>query len=174
MNDRILTTHAGSLPRPESLGALFGELSRGKAIDRRALDEQIAEAVDDVVDRQLAIGLDIIKNGEQARESFFTYVQHRLSGFGDTTQRRPMGDMAQYPGYREMMARRTSRPGAINLTRAPAAIGPIRYQGDAFAAAECAQLNRARPPLRPLRGRVHDRRVTGHRGRGDGQPLFHR
>ena len=81
---RIVTTHAGSLPRPRELAELHGRRSRGEAIDpdefRRAIEEATAASIAAQVDA----GIDIGNDGEQARESFFTYVSHRMNGFGDT------------------------------------------------------------------------------------------
>ncbi|MCH9674117.1 MAG: cobalamin-independent methionine synthase II family protein [Gammaproteobacteria bacterium] len=135
--ERILTTHAGSLPRPPALKALWGDLFRGRAVDRGALSAHAEAATRDAVARQIETGIDIINNGEQARESFFTYVQHRLSGFGDKTVRAPMGDMARYPGYLERMAHASHQKGAVNLARAPAAIGAVHYVDSEPARTEC-------------------------------------
>src|SRR4051812_8023754 len=83
---RILTTHAGSLPRPKALAALHGRRSRGEAIDDAELQRAVAEATAATIAAQVAAGIDIGNDGEQARESFFTYVQHRVTGFGDTSR----------------------------------------------------------------------------------------
>ena len=79
---RLLTTHAGSLPRPASLAALHGRRSRGERVDTDELRAAVESATAEVVSSQLAAGIDIGNDGEQARESFFTYVQHRMTGFG--------------------------------------------------------------------------------------------
>lgn len=81
--NRILTTHAGSLPRPKELAEMLGRKSRHEPVDEAALEQQIADSTRRVVARQLECGIDIGNNGEQARESFFTYVQHRMSGFSE-------------------------------------------------------------------------------------------
>ena len=79
---RILTTHTGSLPRPERLVEMLGAVSRGVRVDEAALESMAAEATAGVVSAQLAAGVDVINNGEQSRVSFSTYVTQRMSGFG--------------------------------------------------------------------------------------------
>src|SRR6266436_118437 len=97
--ERILTTHAGSLPRPAALAEMFGRLSRREAVDRAALAIAIDEATRRVVKLQLECGIDVGNNGEQPRESFFTYVQHRMSGFGGRSERPIMRDIMEYPSF---------------------------------------------------------------------------
>src|SRR3984957_15662009 len=80
--NRILTTHAGSLPRRESLTAMLVKISRGEDVHRAAILREIEESPRYVVHKQLEAGIDVGNNGEQSRESFFTYVQHRMTGFG--------------------------------------------------------------------------------------------
>jgi 5-methyltetrahydropteroyltriglutamate--homocysteine methyltransferase len=129
---RILTTHAGSLPRPPDLVRLLARLSRNEPVDPGELDGLIDRAVASVVDDQAEAGIDLVNDGEQGRESFFTYVQHRMSGFGrgaDVAPRR-WQDVDDFPGFAEI--RRAQRdPGQggeqVSLVRPPAAIGPIAY-----------------------------------------------
>ena len=70
--NRVLTTHAGSLPRPAALVEMFGRKSRRESIDEAALARMVAESTAHVVARQLECGIDIGNNGEQARESLLT------------------------------------------------------------------------------------------------------
>jgi 5-methyltetrahydropteroyltriglutamate--homocysteine methyltransferase len=136
--DRILTTHAGSLPRREALVELLARTSRREAVDPAAFEAAVAESTRAVVGAQLACGVDIGSNGEQPRESFFTYVQHRLSGFGGASERpRAFKDMLHYPGYRaRMIAAR--RGTAVDLGRPPQAVGDVRYADRAPLEQECA------------------------------------
>ena len=90
---RILTTHAGSLPRPPVLADLLGRQSRHESIDAPAMEAAILDATRRAVKLQAECGIDIANNGEQARESFFTYVQHRMSGFGGRSDRPAFADM---------------------------------------------------------------------------------
>jgi 5-methyltetrahydropteroyltriglutamate--homocysteine methyltransferase len=96
---RILTTHAGSLLRPPALGEMLGRHSRHEAVEASAMDRAILDATRHVVKLQADCGIDVANNGEQARESFFTYVQHRMSGFGGQSDRPGFADMRAYPSF---------------------------------------------------------------------------
>ena len=140
--NRILTTHAGSLPRPKPLAEIFGRKSRHEPVDEAALDQMIAESTARVVARQLECGIDIGNNGEQARESFFTYVQHRMSGFSGKSQRPFMSDLIRYPGYLAFMGRDVARM-QVDLMHAPQATGEIHYTGLEAVKKECDDFRRA-------------------------------
>src|ERR1700722_19625009 len=105
--DRILTTHAGSLPRPKPLAEMLGRKGVREPVDDRTLERLIAESPSRVIARQLECGIDIGNNGEQSRESFFTYVQHRMSGFSGKSQRPFMSDLMRYPSYLAFIGRIT-------------------------------------------------------------------
>ena len=105
---RILTTHAGSLPRPAALAELHGRRSRGEAVDPDELRAAIEAATAAVDRRPGRAGIDIGNDGEQARESFVTYVQHRMTGFGGTSQRPLMRDLAEHPDFLELALPRAS------------------------------------------------------------------
>jgi 5-methyltetrahydropteroyltriglutamate--homocysteine methyltransferase len=109
---RILTTHAGSLPRPKALVEMFARLSRREPVDASELHRAIEEATRRAIDRQLAAGIDVGNDGEQPRESFFTYVQHRMSGFGGQSQRPIMRDIVEYPSFAEWKKLEALRAGA--------------------------------------------------------------
>ncbi len=146
--NRILTTHAGSLPRPPHLRKLLatGFASQGAGqgagagVAATELAEASAAAARAAVKRQLDTGIDVVNNGEQGRESFFTYVQHRMSGFGGASERAIMRDTMTYPGYRERMVRASRGENAVNLLAAPRAIGAVRYTRPELLHAECAEL----------------------------------
>jgi 5-methyltetrahydropteroyltriglutamate--homocysteine methyltransferase len=123
---RILTTHAGSLPRPKALVDLFARASRGEAIDTTALAEQVRAATERVAAQQLAAGIDVGNDGEQPRESFFTYVRTRMSGFGGQSQRPIMRDLTRFPTFIERMMLELGRP-QVSLLSAPKATGEVRY-----------------------------------------------
>lgn len=126
--NRILTTHAGSLPRTSALVQMLVALSRREEIDQIALAMEIENSTYQVVRNQLEAGIDIGNNGEQSRESFFTYVQHRLTGYGGESDRPPIQDMVRFPSYQRLRASRTS-VSRVNLFRAPKAIGEVRHTG---------------------------------------------
>jgi len=134
---RILTTHAGSLPRPQALAELHGRRSNGETIDPGEMRQAVEEATAAVVAAQVECGIDIGNDGEQARESFFTYVRHRMTGFGDTSERMLMRDLLEHPDFLELMVPRFARI-KVNLMSAPAAIGEVTYGDTSELEAECA------------------------------------
>ena len=134
---RILTTHAGSLPRPASLATLHGQRSRGEPVDPDELRLAIEDATASVIAAQVEAGIDIGNDGEQARESFFTYVQHRMTGFGDSSRRPFMRDLLDHPDFVELALPRYERI-KVSLMTAPAAIGEVAYRDLDEVQAECA------------------------------------
>jgi 5-methyltetrahydropteroyltriglutamate--homocysteine methyltransferase len=147
---RILTTHAGSLPRSPELQALHAHHFAGEPIDGAELQATAAAATRAAVAGQVETGLDVVNNGEVGRESFFTYVQHRMTGFGGTSRRPVMADLTRYPGFFQWLTRVALRPERVNLLEAPKAIGAVRYVDRAAIDDECAQLEAA---LQAHRGR---------------------
>lgn len=133
---RILTTHAGSLPRPARLADLHGMRSRGEVVDEEELRGAITEATEEAVRAQLEVGIDIGNDGEQARESFFTYLQHRMTGFSGKSQRPLMRDLLDHPDYIELALPRFARM-KVDLMSAPAAEAAVSYRDDSEVAAEC-------------------------------------
>jgi 5-methyltetrahydropteroyltriglutamate--homocysteine methyltransferase len=134
---RLLTTHAGSLPRPPELADLHGRRSRSEPVDPAAFERAVADATAGVIAAQVEAGIDVGNDGEQARESFFTYVAHRMTGFGGTSHRRLMADLLDHPDYLELRRPRRARQ-RVDLMAAPAAIGEVAYRDTAELDAECA------------------------------------
>jgi 5-methyltetrahydropteroyltriglutamate--homocysteine methyltransferase len=83
--DRILTTHAGSLPRPHDLREMVLAKARGEHYDEAALDRRLGAAVEEAVKRQIECGLDVVNDGEQSKPNFTDYVLARIAG----CERRP-------------------------------------------------------------------------------------
>jgi len=138
---RILTTHAGSLPRPKALVEMYVRLSRREPVDPARFAEAVEQSTRHVIERQLEAGIDIGNNGEQARESFFTYVQHRMSGFGGQSERPIMRDLTRYASFLELKLPDFSRT-MVSLMNAPKAIGPVRYVDRSLVEKECADYRR--------------------------------
>ena len=134
---RILITHAGSLPRPAALAEMHGKRSRGEVVDPDEMQRAVEEATAASIANQVDAGVDIGNDGEQARESFVTYVQHRMTGFGGESQRPFMRDLAEHPDFLELAAPRFARI-KVSLMRAPAAIAEVAYRDTAELEAECA------------------------------------
>ncbi|MFZ0888011.1 MAG: cobalamin-independent methionine synthase II family protein [Candidatus Binataceae bacterium] len=139
---RILTTHAGSLPRPKELSELLGRKSRHEPIDERALDDLVSRSTASVVARQLEAGIDIGNDGEQGRESFFTYVQHRMTGFSGHSQRPVMSDLVRYPTFLALKAPEFARV-QVDLMHAPMATGEVRYVAREAIEKQCHDFRRA-------------------------------
>jgi 5-methyltetrahydropteroyltriglutamate--homocysteine methyltransferase len=134
---RFVVTHAGSLPRPAALAALHGRRSRGEEVDADELASAIEAATSDVIARQSEVGIDVGNDGEQARESFFTYVRHRMSGFGGTSRRPLMRDLLEHQDFLDLALPRRERM-QVDLMHAPAAIGDVAYVDTTELDAECA------------------------------------
>jgi 5-methyltetrahydropteroyltriglutamate--homocysteine methyltransferase len=140
---RILTTHTGSLPRPEALTQLYAARARGEKVDEAELEAAGRRALARVVPQQIAAGIDIGNNGEQQREGFFLYLRHRLSGFGGSWQRSPRGDVERYPLFKQAMQRRLAGKDAVSNFAPPKAVGDIRYLDPALVHRECRDFQAA-------------------------------
>jgi len=139
---RILTTHTGSLPRPPALTELYARRAAGETVDAAEIDALGKAATRDVVRRQIAAGIDVGNNGEQMREAFFLYVRHRMSGFGGRWNRKPMADSLRYPGF-QAWADSAHRPSVSNRDGVPTATGEVRYLDAAAVQAECTEFRAA-------------------------------
>ncbi len=135
---RILTTHAGSLPRPRALVDCFVRASRGEAVDAATLGREVLAATEHAIAQQRECGVDVGNDGEQARESFFTYVRDRMSGFGGVAQRPLMRDLALFPDFLALMLPHYGRD-SVSLLSAPKAIGAVSYQNRAPLDADLAR-----------------------------------
>ena len=139
-DERILTTHVGSLPRNPELTDLLIDQEQGKAIDTAALARQSETAVQHVVDEQLKAGVDIVNDGEQPRVGFQTYVPQRMRGFGGESKRPTPQDMAEFPDFAAMMqSRNMMRAKVFN---APQAIAEVEYDDLSAVQDECAMFLR--------------------------------
>lgn len=126
--DRILTTHVGSLPRPEPLLEFFQRLDAGESIDEAAFADAVEDATEDVVARQHDIGIDIATGGEQSRLSFVTYVVNRLSGFEGEVPAIQWADLEDYPEYAQQVP--TFNDWSDPEATIPAVTGPVEYEGE--------------------------------------------
>ena len=132
--ERILTTHVGSLPRNGTLTDLLIRREAGEAIDGDMLAGEMDKAVRAIVDAEVAAGIDIGNDGEQQRVGFQTYIPTRMSGFGGESRRKVGRDFAEVPELIEMFQRRFPRHSRIS--NAPQAIGEVRYRGESELLAE--------------------------------------
>ena len=141
--ERILTTHTGSLPRPPELTQLLIRRARGESINAGEFDRLGHEALRWAAAKQAESGVDVANNGEQQREGFFLHIRHRMSGFGGSWQRRTRADALRYPVFRRMMEEQLAARPAVSNMGPPKAIGPVRYLGRDGIAAECADFRTA-------------------------------
>src|SRR6202521_2597178 len=95
--ERFLTTHTGSLPRPEDLIRMMYAREEGVPVDPAALSKRVASAVEEVVRKQAEAGVDVVNDGEMSRPSYATYIKDRLSGFGGTGNSFVYQDLAEFP-----------------------------------------------------------------------------
>ena len=142
MGNRILTTHAGSLPRPRVLTNLHLARARGEPVDEADFLRAADAAAEEVLARQIELGLDVVNDGEMGRESFFTYVRHRMSGFSGESSRPPMADFVRYPDFVERFVRGAGGRESVSLMGAPKATGEVSYGATDAIEMECARLER--------------------------------
>ena len=95
--DRILTTHTGSLPRPEKLVQLMFAKEEGQDVDPNELSLAVKQSVREVVERQLKAGIDIVNDGEVSKPSYATYIKDRLAGFGGESASLVYQDLSEFP-----------------------------------------------------------------------------
>ncbi len=121
MSDRILTTHVGSLPRSKDVTDLVFAQERGEAVDPAQFDAVIGAAVDDVVQRQVEAGIDLVSDGEMSKISYATYIKDRITGFDGDSPRTPPKDLEMFPSFLE----RQAKGGGTPTYRRPKCVGPI-------------------------------------------------
>ncbi|HXX77189.1 MAG TPA: cobalamin-independent methionine synthase II family protein [Ktedonobacteraceae bacterium] len=124
--ERILTTHTGSLPRPQNLAQLMIAREQGKAVNAQELESSVRNAVAEVVKRQVDVGIDIISDGEMSKIGFANYVKDRLTGFGGESNPVVAQDVLDHPDLRVRMFRRNE--GGESRYYTPACDGPINLR----------------------------------------------
>jgi 5-methyltetrahydropteroyltriglutamate--homocysteine methyltransferase len=158
---RIMTTHCGSLPRPDDLVTLLAAEEAGEETDPLSLQQRVEASVTSVVQRQATCGLDVINDGEHSKMSFTTYTASRLSGLERVTpsqfgERTPSRDALEFPAvYEEMRRMYAARPSNIGKRRARpllACTGPISYTGQARVQADIEHLKRAMRTVEATQG----------------------
>jgi 5-methyltetrahydropteroyltriglutamate--homocysteine methyltransferase len=126
-SERILTTHTGSLPRPETLVPMLKAKEAGQLSDRAAFERDVKTAVADAVRKQAAAGIDIVNDGEMSKVGYSTYVTDRLTGFEDRLPSFDLrvADVADFPSFE----RRWAQDRSVTTLRRPCCTGPISYCG---------------------------------------------
>jgi 5-methyltetrahydropteroyltriglutamate--homocysteine methyltransferase len=137
--ERFLTTHTGSLPRPDDLIRMMFAKEEGVPIDCAALAARIRSAVADVVKKQADAGLDIVNDGELSKPSYATYIKDRLKGFGGTSQPLTYQDLVEFP---ELAKKVFGDPGRARR-KTPGCNAPISLGDPAAAETDAANLKAA-------------------------------
>jgi 5-methyltetrahydropteroyltriglutamate--homocysteine methyltransferase len=142
--NRILTTHTGSLPRPERLTRLFVRRALGEKVDVNEIAAAGRDAVAAIVPKQVEAGIDIGNDGEQQRESFFLYLKERLTGLGGSWQRPSRADVDRYPGFKKRWLEQTASSARVSPNEGlPMAVGDVRYKDSTAIEAECREFKQA-------------------------------
>ena len=140
--DRILTTHTGSLPRPENLTRLFVRRALGENVDSDEIATAGRDAVRAIVPKQAEAGVDVGNNGEQQRDLFFLYLKERLTGLGGAWQRPSRADVDRYPVFKKRWLQQTSSQSRVSPNEGlPMALGDVRYKDPAAIETECRDFN---------------------------------
>ena len=108
--DRILTTHVGSLPRSKAVTDLVFAKERNEAVDDEIFNLTMHAAVDAVVLRQIKSGVDIVSDGEMSKISYSTYIKDRITGFEGDSPRNPPSDLEEFPGFLQRAAKGGTTP----------------------------------------------------------------
>jgi 5-methyltetrahydropteroyltriglutamate--homocysteine methyltransferase len=126
--DRILTTHTGSLPRPQPLVDLILAREQGQSADAATFEAQVAKAVSEIVALQVAAGIDIVSDGEMSKPSYTTYIRHRVAGIAPDPRAAEKGrdimvgrDLLAHPDF-------ARQRGNFSATPFPGCVGELRYQ----------------------------------------------
>jgi 5-methyltetrahydropteroyltriglutamate--homocysteine methyltransferase len=137
--ERFLTTHTGSLPRPEDLIRTMFAKEEGVPVDPPALAARIRTAVADVVRKQVEAGITIVNDGEMSKPSYATYVKDRLTGFGGSSHPLQYRDLVDFPG----MAKRVFGDPGRARRKTPACTAPIAVRDAAAATRDTDDLRAA-------------------------------
>ncbi len=137
--ERFLTTHTGSLPRPDDLIRMMYAKEEGVPVDRPALEARIRSAVAEIVSRQCNAGVDLVNDGELSKPSYATYVKDRLNGFGGTGNSFVYQDLSDFP----KLAERVFGDPGRSRRKTPACNAPITVRDPAAARQDVNNLKSA-------------------------------
>jgi 5-methyltetrahydropteroyltriglutamate--homocysteine methyltransferase len=147
--DRILTTHAGSLPRPPDLKEMVNAKSAGQPVDEAALGRRIQEAVKDVVGKQVETGIDVVNDGELSKSNFTNYARERIGGY-EVREYAPGQEPPPHSicgrdllEFREYFETRPSWVGVGPSRRQVICTGPLQYIGQQAIATDIANFKAA-------------------------------
>jgi 5-methyltetrahydropteroyltriglutamate--homocysteine methyltransferase len=138
-SDHVLTTHTGSLPRPQQLIDLVYCKQEGKTVDDAAFDTMVSKTVDELVHRQADIGVDVVSDGEVSKPGFVNYIARRLAGFGGVGAPWALGDMDDLP---ELVMEQYGGAAGQHILM-PECVGPVSYVGQDEVQQDIARLKHA-------------------------------
>jgi len=122
--DRVLTTHVGSLPRPQDVTDVVFAKEREEHVDEAEFDRIIENAVKAVTQQQKDAGISIPSDGEMSKISYATYIKDRLTGFDGDSPRRAPADLKMFPTFLEKLA----KAGGTPTYRRPVCVGKIEVK----------------------------------------------
>src|SRR6476660_5144465 len=137
--DRFLTTHTGSLPRPDDLIRMMYAKEEGVPVDRDALAARVRTAVAEVVGKQADAGIDLVNDGEMSKPNYATYIKDRLNGFGGTGNTFVYQDLVEFP----RLAQRVFGDPGRSRRKTPACNAPISVRDANAARADTEYLKAA-------------------------------
>jgi len=137
--DRFLTTHTGSLPRPDDLIRMMYAKEEGIPVEAAPLARRVAAAVEEVVRRQADAGVDLVNDGEMSKPSYATYIKDRLSGFGGEGNTFVYQDLVAFPN----LSKRVFGDPGRSRRKTPACNAPIGVRDPAAAQADVDHLKAA-------------------------------
>jgi 5-methyltetrahydropteroyltriglutamate--homocysteine methyltransferase len=147
--DRILTTHTGSLPRPQPLIDLVLRKEKGEATEATEFEAQTAKAVEDIVAQQVAAGIDVVSDGEMSKPSYTTYIRHRVAGIAPDPRASDKGrdimigrDLLAHPDF-------ASRRRNFADTPFPGCVGALAYKDRGPLERDLAHLKAAASKSKP-------------------------
>jgi len=132
-NDRIQTTHIGSLPRPHDLLDIMKAKFAKQPYDNKAYQAKLSKAVADCVRKQVDCGIDFVTDGEFSKPGFFTYVQERLEGFEARPNQKLIlfqKEVSSFPEYYAEYFKQAMMGGTIVPITPVVCVGPVKYRGE--------------------------------------------
>jgi len=146
--DRILTTHTGSIARPDGLIELMRARENGLPYDTDAFEASATAAVEECVRRQLEVGLDVINDGEQRKSGFATYLTERLAGFAAVPYAPGESpghwrEVDEFPEYYQRYFKTAMYGAMLSPPTRLVCRGPVKYVGQQALAIDLANLRAA-------------------------------
>jgi 5-methyltetrahydropteroyltriglutamate--homocysteine methyltransferase len=146
--DRILTTHTGSIARPDGLIELMRAKENGRPYDSDAFEAAATAAVEECVRHQVEVGIDVINDGEQRKSGFTTYLKERLAGFeavpyGADESPASWREVTEFPEYYDRYFKLAMYGAMLSPPTRVVCRGPVKYIGQDALARDLTNLRAA-------------------------------